>query len=261
MAKSKSSGRGYARLGFTLGISTSIAANVGHSILNLASGQPGWVKVSAVGSGAFWPMALLICLEIIARVAWPKGWQWVLTRHFGLLLVAIIAAVASYRHMNGLLLAFAEDGFTATAGPLAIDGLMFVSSVALLAIGHNARQRQEEQPTPEPTPEPLPAPLPTPRPEPKPEPLPIPVSPGVGPAPDMPQKPMPVKDLQNGKVNGKRGPAPGANEDQREQARKRYLQSVDEGTPITGDKLGAEFGMSPRWGRVRIQEAKALVAA
>lgn len=277
MKTSQISGRGYARLGFIVGISTSIAANIGHSVLSLVSGQPTWVKISAVGSGAFWPLALLICLEIIARVSWPRGWQWMLTRHFGLLIVAIIAAVVSYRHMYGLLIVFGEDAFTATAGPIGIDGLMLISSVALLAIGYNLRQSAEPEKAPA-SPYVLPV-IPTVHhpvervltetpPTGRPEPLPIPVSPGVGPMPDEP-KPMPIPARQEpvadlplvvpAKDLGKRA-VPRANpnaQDRREEARNLYLKSVEEGTPMTGKQVGEAVGQSERYGRTRIQEAKA----
>jgi hypothetical protein len=49
--------------------------------------------------------------------------------------VALVAAVTSYRHMRALLLAYGEDSVTATIQPLSVDGLMLVASLALMALG------------------------------------------------------------------------------------------------------------------------------
>jgi hypothetical protein len=128
-------GRAWARAGFTLGVGTSIAANVGHTFIGP---NP---QVGALAFSAFWPIALLIALEVISRVDWPPGIWWGISRYGGLTTVALIAAFVSYRHMSGLLGYYGEDALTASIGPLAVDGLMVVCSTALLAIADNARRR------------------------------------------------------------------------------------------------------------------------
>lgn len=134
------SGRIWAWAGFGLGIGASIAANVTHSyIVQTSRGEAN--LVGPLISAAFWPLALLLCLEVMSRVVWPKGWQWWIVRYFGLTLVSVIAAVVSWRHMNGLLAKYGEDWFVAVIGPIAVDGLMVVCSSALLAIGHNIKKR------------------------------------------------------------------------------------------------------------------------
>jgi hypothetical protein len=127
-------GRAWARAGFALGVVTSIAANVGHTYMG-SDPPPG-----ALAFSAFWPVALLIALEVISRVQWPPGAWWSISRYGGLTTVALIAALVSYRHMSGLLGYYGEDALTATLGPLAVDGLMVVCSTALLAIADRLKR-------------------------------------------------------------------------------------------------------------------------
>jgi hypothetical protein len=87
----------------------------------------------AVLSAVFWPVSLFVALEILSRTTWPAGILWRSIRLGGLLPVAVVAAVVSYRHLSGLIRYYGEDGLTATFGPLAVDGLMVVASGALLA--------------------------------------------------------------------------------------------------------------------------------
>jgi hypothetical protein len=134
------SGRLWARAGFWFGIFTSISGNVAHSYI-----QPD-PPLGAVLSSGFWPLALLISLEVIARVSWPRGRWWAVTRYGGLTAVALIAAIVSYLHMSALLSFYGEDWLTAVIGPLAPDGLLVVCSVALLAIAENVRRSGERQP-------------------------------------------------------------------------------------------------------------------
>lgn len=149
------SGQGWARGGFGTGVAVSIAANVARIFVPPNDAPPDWSPpLGAIIAAAFWPIALLISVEIISRVQWPKGWSWMVIRYGGLTAVAAIAAIISYRHMSGLLLAYGEDKWGATIGPLAVDGLMVVSSGALMAIAHNERHvsRAEDAPAPAPLP-------------------------------------------------------------------------------------------------------------
>ena len=49
----------------------------------------------------FWPVALFVATEILTRVAWPSGRTWWLLRWTGMLPVAVVAALVSYRHLSG----------------------------------------------------------------------------------------------------------------------------------------------------------------
>jgi hypothetical protein len=137
------SGRGWAYLGALVGAGVSVAANVAHSYVPPDAAPSSWSPhTGAVVGAVFWPVALLVAIEVLARVAWPAGGRWLLVRFGGLGPVAIVAAVVSYRHLSGLLSFYGEDAITASVGPLAVDGLMVMATGALLATrpcGVNAR--------------------------------------------------------------------------------------------------------------------------
>jgi hypothetical protein len=127
-------GRSWAYLGALVGAGVSVAANVAHSYVPPADAPPGWSPhTGAVVGAVFWPVALLVAIEVLARVAWPAGGWWLLVRFGGLGPVATVAAVVSYRHLSGLLSFYGEDAITASVGPLAVDGLMVMATGALLA--------------------------------------------------------------------------------------------------------------------------------
>lgn len=128
-------GRTWAYAGAVLGGAVSVAANVAHSYVPPDRAPTGWTpQPGAVIGAVFWPVALLLAIEILCRVPWPAGWRWVALRFGGLVPVAAVAAVVSYRHMSGLLGSYHEDWLTVRFGPLAVDGLMVMSAGALLAL-------------------------------------------------------------------------------------------------------------------------------
>jgi hypothetical protein len=127
-------GRRWAYVGGLLGGAVSIAANVAHSYVPPTDAPADWhPHAGAVVGAVFWPVALFVAIEILARVAWPAGRRWVVLRFGGLLPVAAVAAVVSYRHLSGLLTFYGEDGLTVVIGPLAVDGLMVMATGALIA--------------------------------------------------------------------------------------------------------------------------------
>ena len=121
--------RALAWAAFLLGSAASIAGNVGH-----ADGR--W---QAQLSGAFWPVALIVSVELMSRPLWRtgKGWSW--ARYGGTGLVAVVTAITSYWHMRGFLIKYGEAEALASVGPLAVDGLMIVAGFALLAIGKRSK--------------------------------------------------------------------------------------------------------------------------
>jgi hypothetical protein len=132
--RTSGAGRSWAYLGALVGAGVSVAANVAHSYVPPAAAAPSWSPhTGAVVGAVFWPVALLVAIEVLARVAWPVGGRWLLVRFGGLGPVATVAAVVSYRHLSGLLSFYGEDAITATVGPLAVDGLMVMATGALLA--------------------------------------------------------------------------------------------------------------------------------
>ncbi|WP_431928539.1 DUF2637 domain-containing protein [Micromonospora wenchangensis] len=142
------SGRGWAYVGVILGGVVSIAANIAHTYLPKSpDGAPaGWVpdpgwspSPLAVAFSVFWPVALFVTVEILTRIPWGNGASSVFARVAGVLPVAVVAAVVSYRHLSGLLAHFGEDPLTIAIGPLAVDGLMVMASAALLVTSRRSR--------------------------------------------------------------------------------------------------------------------------
>ncbi|MEV4638337.1 helix-turn-helix domain-containing protein [Actinoplanes sp. NPDC049548] len=128
------SGRGWAYIGAALGGTVSIAANVAHSYVPPADAPAAWTpQTGAVVGAIFWPVALFVATEILARVVWPSGRAWDALRFGGLLPVALVAALVSYKHLAGLLHFYGEDAVTSHFGPLAVDGLMVMATGALMA--------------------------------------------------------------------------------------------------------------------------------
>jgi hypothetical protein len=133
-ATTTGTGRSWAYLGALVGAGVSVAANVAHSYVPPADAASSWSPhTGAVVGAVFWPVALLVAIEVLARVGWPAGGRWLVVRFGGLGPVATVAAVVSYRHLSGLLSFYGEDAVTATVGPLAVDGLMVMATGALLA--------------------------------------------------------------------------------------------------------------------------------
>lgn len=120
--------------GAAAGAVASLAANVAHAYVRPDGKPADWSpEFGSVLSAVFWPLALLVAIEVLVRVDWPGGRLWLAVRYAGLLPVATVAAVVSYKHLSGLLAHYGEEGFTATFGPLAVDGLMVICSAALVA--------------------------------------------------------------------------------------------------------------------------------
>lgn len=157
--------RVYAYLGTALGLGASLGANVLHVL-----SKPDPSLWAVVGAG-FWPCALLVSSEVLARKQWAsKGAR--AAGVAGVLTVAAVAAWISYVHTHGLLVSWGEPAMSARLGPLAIDGLMIVSSLALVA---------QDAPSPvgvQAAPAPAPAPIPVPVVEEQPAPVPNPAASG-----------------------------------------------------------------------------------
>jgi hypothetical protein len=127
-------GRLVAWTGFIFGSVMSIAANVLHAWLPAAHQPPGWSPGIAPQIGAaVWPIGLMLAVEALSRIHWPKGFAWGLARYGGAGTVALGSAVISYGHLRDLLLAWQYAPPAASVGPLVLDGLMIVSGFALLA--------------------------------------------------------------------------------------------------------------------------------
>jgi hypothetical protein len=131
-------GRRWAYIGVVLGAAVSIAANVAHSFIPPQDAAPAWSpEPGAVVGAIVWPVFLFVAVEILARVAWPGGLTWQLLRYAGMVPVAAVAALVSYRHLSGLLAYYGEEPIVCVLGPLAVDGLMVMATAAILAHGQH----------------------------------------------------------------------------------------------------------------------------
>lgn len=235
-------GRAWAYAGAALGGAVSVAANVAHSFVPPAGAQPTWQPMPGAVLGAvFWPVALFVAIEILARTGWPEGLPWRVIRLGGLLPVAVVAAVVSYRHLSGLIRFYGEDGLTATVGPLAVDGLMIVASAAIIASatvsGGTSATVAEADATQPPGSAPSVAPnaLPAQR---------------VG-APDV------VLPAPTAAIDGSEA----VQNSQLQQAREFVLAELAAGRTPTGAAVGRRFGRNSRWGQRLVREVFATSAA
>ena len=143
-----SSGRAWAYVGAGLGGAVSVGANIAHSYVPPAGAPPEWHPAGgAIAFAAFWPMALLVTIEVLARNRWPAGAGWALLRFGGLLPAAAVAAVVSYRHLSSLLAYYGDDKLAVVIGPAAVDWIIIICTGALMA---TARHRATPTPAPAP---------------------------------------------------------------------------------------------------------------
>jgi hypothetical protein len=82
-----------------------------------------------------WPVLLFVAVEILSRVAWPSGFWVGVLRFGGMVPVGFVAALVSYRHLSALLTFYGEDNVISRTGPLAVDGIMLISTAALIVTG------------------------------------------------------------------------------------------------------------------------------
>jgi hypothetical protein len=120
--------------GFLFGSAVSIAANVLAARIAPQDAPPGWqASLVAQLGAAVWPIALLLAVEALSRVQWPKGNLWNLVRYGGGGAVAIFSAIISYGHIREVLHSWGYSPLGAGVGPLVIDGLMTICGFAMLA--------------------------------------------------------------------------------------------------------------------------------
>lgn len=252
-------GRVIAWLAFTTGITVSVAANVLHADV------AGDATSAELAGAAFWPLALMLAVEVLTRITWPAGWQWSLARFGGVGLVGGVAAILSYRHMAGLLSTWGEDQWNAHLGPLAVDGLMLISATALLAISHGNTVNVPAQVDSEQPPASVPEPVPEPQPvddgsrvqdEPT-DPVPVP-DPAPAPAP-APERVLHIAKTPSPATVGAKPAQLAAPADPKERARQEWLKAPADAKP-TGGALARKYGADPSSGRRWVREFKAADA-
>lgn len=127
-------GRLVAWAGFVFGSLTSVAGNVLAARLAPPHAALGWHPSTFAEVGAaVWPIALLLSVEALSRIRWPKGALWALARFGGAGTVALCSALISYSHIAAVLSSWGYQTLGARVGPLVVDGLMIICGFALLA--------------------------------------------------------------------------------------------------------------------------------
>jgi hypothetical protein len=135
-AKAATAGRGWAYVGAVLGGGFSVAANVAHSYIPPVGAVVDWHPMTGkVVESIIWPVLLFVAVEILSRVAWPSGFWHGTLRFGGMVPVGFVAALVSYRHLSALLTFYGEDNVISRTGPLAVDGIMLISTAALIVTG------------------------------------------------------------------------------------------------------------------------------
>lgn len=134
-------GRTWAYAGLIFGAVGSVAANVGHALMKPESAPTDWQpQLGAVAWGVAVAVALLISVEVLARVDWPDTFGWAAVRYAGGGVVGLVAASASYLHLSDLLARWNESEVIVRGGPAIVDGLMVLCSFALMAPDRSSAQ-------------------------------------------------------------------------------------------------------------------------
>ena len=118
---------GRIRAAFALSLLASVACNI-------LAAEP-----TTVGRAvAAWPpIALMLVVDVIGRAPQPTGWLGRMTTT-ATAAVALVAAIASFSHMQAVALTAGESELVAWMFPLTVDGLAVVCSIALV----ETRRRQ-----------------------------------------------------------------------------------------------------------------------
>jgi hypothetical protein len=123
-----------ATLTLVLGIMASLAMNL--QAINLSDRAPG---VGAYVSAMWWPASLFLGIEILVHTPWQDMNRDRWTKAGVLFLVAAVAAWVSYWHGAHVLSAYGYDVASRYVGPLAVDALMVLATLALNRVGQARR--------------------------------------------------------------------------------------------------------------------------
>jgi hypothetical protein len=176
--------RGWARVGLYGGLLLSLAGNEAHV---WGDGYPGWGPAIA---SVIWPALLFVALEIVLHMGAGQVW----TKLVGLGLPAAVSGAVSYWHLSSVLHTW-NYGLLSWFGPLAVDGLMVMSTVVL------ARSAAVPAPTLPRTPRRVYA-GPEPLAFPEPKPMPVPEQPAPEVHPVTPPQPSPPEHVRPAKPAG-----------------------------------------------------------
>ena len=132
------SGHVVALFSLIAGVLLSMAANIMHTMVVIPDQTGGRSDAFAVAFASVWPILLFLALEVLTKIQWRADRaRWV--RIAAVTLIAAVAGWVSFHHMSSLFMYWGDDPIVAYAGPLAIDGLVAVSA---MAVANNRRNRQ-----------------------------------------------------------------------------------------------------------------------
>jgi hypothetical protein len=112
---------------FLVGLVGSLAFNIASTVITDGFGP-------AVAVAVLWPLLTLGGVELMIRVPWPKGRGWTIARYGPTGAVAAISFLISYTHIHHVMAVIGEADVSALSGPFAIDLLMLLAGVALVAL-------------------------------------------------------------------------------------------------------------------------------
>ncbi|WP_372663610.1 hypothetical protein [Amycolatopsis kentuckyensis] len=112
---------------FAVGILGSLGFNIASTILTNGFSP-------SIAVAMLWPLLNLGAVEMMIRVPWPRGLAWTVARYGPTGLVAVISFVISYTHIHHVMSAMGEADISTMSGPFAIDFLMLLAGVALVAL-------------------------------------------------------------------------------------------------------------------------------
>jgi hypothetical protein len=112
---------------FLVGLVGSLGFNIASTVITNGVGP-------AVAVAVLWPLLNLGSVEMMIRVPWPRGKGWTFLRYAPTGVVALISFVISYTHIHHVMAVIGEADIAALSGPLAIDVLMLLAGVALVAL-------------------------------------------------------------------------------------------------------------------------------
>jgi hypothetical protein len=117
-----------------------ISAGVFSVAANVVSVLPGGVSARVLPwVSGLWPVFLFFGFEILVRTVWVPRYKW--AGWLGMTAVVSVPAIVSYRHMYHLIEHMGEDRVVSIMGPLAVDGLMLMATMALMSMAQAHRDR------------------------------------------------------------------------------------------------------------------------
>lgn len=120
---------------FLVGIAGSLGFNIASTVITNGIGP-------SIAVAMLWPLLNLGAVALMIHVPWRKGPWWTFARFGPTGVVAVISFVISYMHTHHVMTVIGEHSLSAMSGPFAIDALMLLAGVALVALHAPAPTRR-----------------------------------------------------------------------------------------------------------------------